>query len=375
MNQPRSESTGPAVHQLETPCLVVDSDVLQRNIDRMAEVARDAGVALRPHVKTHKTLTVGHRQIAAGASGITVAKIGEAEVFADAGFTDILIAYQIVGEAKIRRLITLARRVAVLTCVDSIEAAQAVSTEAVREGVVLRLLLDVDTGLHRTGCQPDDAVEIGGMIDALPGVSLTGVFSFAGYPLGDSALQARMAWSRQEAETAVAVAADLRSAGVDAATVSVAGTVCAPHATQVAGVTEIRPGTYAFGDMNYTRLGAQTLDDCALRIRTTVVGRPAEDRAVLDAGTKVLASDKAAAATVQVFGHLPDHPSSLITRAWEEHAVVELAAADRWLRVGDVVEVIPNHACVVTNLADSWHETRDGTVLATHSVAARGRVR
>jgi D-serine deaminase-like pyridoxal phosphate-dependent protein len=366
--------TGQAVHELETPCLVVDSDVLQRNIDRMAAVARDAHVALRPHVKTHKTPAVGHRQLAAGAAGITVAKVGEAEVFAEAGFTDVLIGYQIVGDAKVRRLTDLAQRIAVTTCVDSIAAAQGLSTEAERQGVVLRLLLDVDTGLHRTGCQPADAVAIGTAIGELPGVSLAGVFSFAGYPLGDPALEARIAWSRKDAETAVAVAADLRSAGLDATTVSVAGTVSAPHAAQVAGVTEIRPGTYAFGDMNYTRLGAQTVDECALRIRTTVVGRPAEDRAVLDAGTKVLSSDKAVAVPVHVFGHLPDHPSSLISRAWEEHAVVELASTDRWLQVGDVVEVIPNHACVVTNLADVWHEVRDGIVLASHAVAARGHV-
>lgn len=353
--------------ELDTPCLVVDLDKVDRNIAWMAGIAREHRVGLRPHVKTHKTPELARRQLEAGATGITVAKLGEAELFADAGCEDILVAYQIVGAEKIDRLIALSRRIKLRSCVDSLDAARELSAAATRAGVFLEILLDVDTGLHRTGCAPEVAADLAGKIGSLPGLIVAGVFTFAGYPSHDPNPEARRAWANQESQTLV----DLRRDGV----VSVAGTPCAPFAAEVGGVTEIRPGTYVFGDANCIHVGVMSEEDCALVVRTRVVSRPARDRAVLDAGSKVLTSDLLAGEVSGGFGRIVWHPKSRITRLWEEHAVVALAPEDQGLAVGDAVSVIPNHVCPAVNLADQWYGTRDGVVEETFPVAARGLVR
>lgn len=368
----QKNEVGLPVKELSTPCLVVDLDLLENNIERMARLAREQQVALRPHIKTHKTPALGHLQLEAGATGITVARLREGEVFASAGFDDILVAYQVVGPRKIERLINLSRRATVRSCVDNFDAAAELSAMAVKSGANLDLLLDVDTGLQRTGCHPHDAAELGSRINDLPNLTIAGVFSFAGYRPGKPDVDIRRAWAIQEAETTIGISHRLIERGIPATIVSVAGSACAPFAAEVPGVTEIRPGTYIFGDANYARLGAHPADSCALRVRATVVGRPRAEEAVLDSGTKALSSDRAAATDKDVFGYLPDHPASYINRIWEEHAVVQLAPEDRGLRVGDFVEVIPNHACVVMNLSNKWYGVRGGFVEQVHEIMARG---
>ncbi|MDA8271706.1 MAG: alanine racemase [Actinomycetota bacterium] len=365
---------GQPVEILETPCLVVDLDVLDRNVANMAQTVLSHGVNLRPHIKTHKTPSIGNKQLDSGAIGITAAKLTEAWVFADAGFDDILLAYQVVGAKKIQSLIELSQRVRVRSCVDNLEVSKELSQRAVSAGLKLQVLLDVDTGLQRTGCSPEEALELGISIAKLDGLDLVGVFSFAGYRPGDPNPDVRRAWARNEAETAVALAVGLRQKGVPAETVSVSGTPGTPFAIEVDGVTEVRPGTYVFGDMNYARLGVNSIDDCALRIRSTVVSRPAKDRAVIDAGTKVLAADRPSVINGPSFGHMPRHADSQITRAWEEHSVANLDKSDFTIKVGDVVEIIPNHVCVVTNLANHWYGVRDGVVREVHDIPARGLV-
>jgi D-serine deaminase-like pyridoxal phosphate-dependent protein len=347
---------------------------MEANIAAMAEVARSHGVGLRPHVKTHKVPALGRRQLDLGAIGVTVAKMGEAEVFGAEGFDEILVAYSIVGQQKVSRLIALARRVHVISCVDNFEAAEALSIAASREGVALDVLLDVDTGLNRTGCSPQEARALGNRVASMPGLRLIGVFTYAAYPAQDPDEIVRRAWSRHEAETAVDVALGLQADGIGATVVSVAGSACAAFAANVPGVTEVRPGSYVFGDANLVRLGVIERDACALYVRTTVVSRPAPDRAVLDAGTKTLSSDRPNATGGSTFGEIVDHAGSRITRAWEEHAVVELAKADQFLKVGDVVNVLPNHACPVVNLANQLYGVREGAVVEVHQIAARGLV-
>jgi D-serine deaminase-like pyridoxal phosphate-dependent protein len=368
------DERGRPVEALDTPCLVVDLDLVERNIIAMAERVAASGCALRPHVKTHKTPILAHQQILAGASGITVAKLGEAEIFAAAGCDDILLAYQVIGADKVSRLISLCRSVRLQSCVDNLGTAQALSRAAADAGVQLELLLDVDTGLGRTGCLPEQAVALGLRIASLPGLALNGVFTFAGYPSENPDPASRKAWAHREATAATDIAAELRDKGVPATTVSVAGTCCAAFALEVPGVTEVRPGTYIFGDANYARLGAHPWDACALTVRASVVSRPTPKRAVLDSGTKVLAADRSRVLPTPQFGHLVDRPESRITHVWEEHAVAELANDDTDLCVGDVVTIIPNHACVVMNLADRWYGVRRGIVEEIHAVAARGRV-
>ncbi len=382
MNGPRSlisnynprELIGQPVEMLDTPCLVVDLDILESNISNMAHTVSSHGVNLRPHIKTHKTPSVGKMQLSYGAVGITTAKLSEARVFADEGFDDILLAYQVVGKQKIKQLIELAKRVKLRSCVDNLEVAQALSEAAISAGIQLEVLLDIDTGLERTGCPPEEAKDLGTRIAKLDGLNLVGVFSFAGYRPGDPNPDVRKKWARNEAETAVAVALYLQNKGIPAYTVSVSGTPGTPFAIEVDGVTEVRPGTYVFGDMNYARLGIHGIDACALKIRSTIMSKPCQNRAVLDAGTKVLASDRPSVLKSPVFGQITMHPNSQITRVWEEHSVVELDESDFSRQVGDVVEVVPNHACVVTNLANYWFGVRDGIVEEINDVPARGLV-
>jgi D-serine deaminase-like pyridoxal phosphate-dependent protein len=340
-------------HELATPIPVVHLDLLESNLSGWAEAIARHGVGLRPHAKTHKTVEVARAQLERGAAGVTVAKPSEGLALLPSGVDDVFVAYPIVGDVRTVQLLELAREVRVTSCIDDLGAASALSTAAVDAGTVLEVLVDVDSGLRRTGLPPEEAVELGVAAAGLPGLNVMGVFSYAGYPSKLPDPERRRAWAHQEARTSVEVADALRDRGLHIDHVSVAGTLTARFAAEVGGVTEVRPGIYAFGDANTSRLGAMRLEDCALRILATVVARPAPDRAVVDAGTKALAADVGLDGT---FGHLPACPSARLTRIWEEHGVLELSPEDGGaggtdLRVGDRVEVVPNHVCPAVNLA------------------------
>lgn len=365
---------GESIEILETPCLTVDLDIMKANISTMAELVSSSGVNLRPHIKTHKSPSIGKLQLESGAVGITAAKLSEAWVFANEGFDDILLAYQVVSDNKIQNLIELAKKVKLRTCVDHLATAQKLSKAALSADIRLEVLLDVDTGLERTGCSPQEALDLGIQISKLQGLNLCGVFSYAGYRPGDPNPDVRRSWARNEAETAASLARSLQSQGVPANTVSVSGTPGAPFAIEVEGVTEVRPGTYVFGDMNYVRLGVLQIENCALKIRSTIISKPSKNRVVIDAGTKVLSSDRPSVIDGPSYGYLPQHPRSNISKAWEEHSVVDLHASDSSLNVGDVLEVIPNHVCVVTNLANYWHYVQNGTIQGLNTIPARGLV-
>ena len=364
------------VRDLDTPALVVDLDRLERNIGEMADGVRAAGARLRPHTKTHKTPEVARLQLERGAAGLTVAKLGEAEVLADAGCDDLLVANEIVGAPKLRRLARLAGRIRVRSCVDSLAGARMLSAAAVDAGVRCEVLLDVNTGLDRAGVAPEAAVALGAAIGALPGLALVGVFSYAGAAPGAPAADAHRAWAVREAETAAAIARELRARGFPATEVSVAGTASALHAAATPGVTEVRPGTYVFNDMNYSRLGIGAVERCALRIHSRVISRPAPDRAVIDAGSKVLTAEKRALGGEDPgFGFIEALPGTRIAALWEEHGVLRLDDDGRQLAVGDVIAIIPNHVCPTINLADSWYGVRAGTVEREYAIAARGKTR
>lgn len=359
---------------LDTPVLLVDLDQLERNIDKMAVLVREAGVKLRPHTKTHKTPEVARLQLDRGATGITVAKLGEAEVMAEAGCLDILIANEVIGEHKVERMARLSKKANLRSCVDSLEGAELLSRVAQRLGVRFTILLDVNTGLDRTGLSPTDAAKLGEQIADLPGLDLIGVFSYAGYKPGIPLESERRKWAEQEATIAVSVAKQLQSAGIEATEVSVAGSSSAPFAVSVPGVTEVRPGQYVFNDMNMQRMGMCELSDCALTIQARVISRPAPDRAVVDAGSKVLTTERRIIEGQDPgFGSVKGYEGVRIDALWEEHGVLQLDDAGRELRVGDVVEIIPNHVCPTVNLADSWYGVRDGVVEREFAVAARGR--
>lgn len=356
---------------LATPIPVVDLDLLEVNLASWAAAIAAEGVALRPHAKTHKSVEVARMQIAAGASGLTVAKPSEGLAMLPSGVDDVFVAYPIVGEARTAQLLELGRAVRVSSCIDDLGAATALSDAARDAGTKLDVLIDVDSGLRRTGLPPEDAVRLGVAASALPGLEVVGVFTYAGYPAMSPDPDKRRDWARQEASTAVEVAAALRERSVAAEVVSVGGTPTARFAAEVPGVTEVRPGIYAFGDANYARIGVVDPAACALRIVATVVGRPSADRVVLDAGTKALAADPGLDGT---FGSLPAHPDARFTRIWEEHGVLELTdggSGGGGLQVGDRVEIVPNHVCPAVNLASRLVALEGGEVVGHWEVLAR----
>jgi len=356
---------------IETPAVLVDLDVVERNVAAMAERARRAGVRLRPHAKTHKTVEIGRLQLAAGAGGLSVAKVGEAEVFAAAGFQDLFVAYPVVGEDKGRRLLALSDRARLAVGVDSPDGARTLDAVFRASGRRLDVLLKVDVGFHRVGVPPDQAVQAAQSISTLCGLRLRGVFTHAGHAYLAESPDGVGRIGQSEGSILVETAQRIRDAGIEIEEVSVGSTPTARHAMSVPGVTECRPGNYVFHDASQVSLGVCAPEDCALTVLATVVSVPAADRAVVDAGSKTLSSDP-----LRPSG--PGHGfvlgrRSRIARLSEEHGVIEVLPGEGF-RVGERVRILPNHACVVSNLHDRLLGVRGDRVEGELAVAARGRV-
>jgi D-serine deaminase-like pyridoxal phosphate-dependent protein len=357
---------------LETPAVLIDLDVVDRNVAAMAARARSHGVRLRPHAKTHKLPEIARLQLAAGAAGLSVAKTGEAEVFAGAGFDDLFVAYPVVGADKGRRLMELSDRVRLAVGVDSEEGARTLSEVFGPARRTLDVVLKVDVGLHRAGVAPEAAVEVARRIVALPALRLRGVFTHAGQAYLEETVQGVAEVGRHEGRTLAAVGQALREAGMPIEEVSVGSTPTAPHAMAEPGVTECRPGNYVYHDASQVGLGSCAIEDCAMTVLATVVSVPAPDRAVLDAGSKTLSSDPLRPRPGG-YGWILGRRSR-IDRLSEEHGVVSVEPGESF-RVGERVRVLPNHACVVSNLHDVLVGVRGERVEAELAVAARGRVR
>ncbi len=344
----------------QTPYLAVDVDALDRNLAAMAASAHARGTSLRPHAKTHKCLEIARKQVDAGAIGLSVATIGEAEVFADAGFTDLFIAYPIWADGeKGTRLRALAGRAQLRVGVDSVEGI------ALLAGADLDVLVELDSGHHRTGVQPDDVVRVArAAIDA--GLGVTGVFTFPGHSYGPG-LRRQAA---DDEDAALRRAAELLAdAGIDAPIHSGGSTPTAAIAGS--SVTEVRPGIYPFYDAQQVELGVAAFDQVALTAMSTVIHRDTLS-VVLDAGSKVLGADQPAWATGQ--GRLPDFPDARIVLLSEHHAKAVFPDDGALLpELGRVVRIAPNHVCAAVNLADELVVVQNGEVVDTWRVAARGR--
>lgn len=327
-----------------TPIAVVDDAVVSRNIERMQGIAHAADARLRPHAKTHKSARVSRRQLEAGAVGLTVATIREAEYFAEHGVDDLLLAHPPVGEPKLIRLRALADRVPRLAVTtDSLEVAASLPA-------TVEILWEIDTGQHRVGMEPGPvAIEaVQTLVERLGPERFRGLLTHAGhsYKTPDRSDQLRIA--REEVGLLLTMADELRTRGIEVAEISVGSTPTAALAAEVGGMTELRPGTYVYGDANQVALGSLSLDDCALAIVATVVSTPEWRRIVIDAGAKALAADAAAPGRTG-HGLVLGHPDWVIERLSEEHGVVTSAKPIE-ARVGDRVAVIPNHVCVTVNL-------------------------
>jgi D-serine deaminase-like pyridoxal phosphate-dependent protein len=363
-----------SLDHLATPFLYVDLDRMNSNIDTMAAAARGLRVRLRPHAKTHKVPEIARLQIAAGATGITVAKVSEAEVFADAGIDDLFVAYQVVAPAQLQRLVRLARRVQLRSAVDSREGAEVLSRAATGAGVEVAVMLEIDLGIGRTGVRAGVAAcELAQRIAALPGLKLNGVYGFRGFRASAEGGESRETWGRAEGEALAAAADDLRAVGLSIVEVSAGSTPTAVPAAGACGVTEIRPGQYVFGCANVVAQGAMRPDEVALFARATVISRPADDRVVVDAGSKTLSTDGPWEAG-RGFGYLASDPSTRVVSLWEEHGVLGIGESARGLRVGDRVSIVPNHVCTAINLHDRLVGVHDDRIEAVWMIAARGRI-
>jgi D-serine deaminase-like pyridoxal phosphate-dependent protein len=358
-----------------TPYVLIDGAKMERNVLKMAEVAKVNGVALRPHVKTHKIPGIAREQLEAGAAGITVAKLSEAEVMADGGIEDVFVAYPLVTDAKIRQAIRLGERVRLVVGVDSLEGAKRLS--AVAEGHTLEVRLEVDTGLRRTGVLYDEAVGLAGVIEAMGNLDLIGIYTYRGAVLGGSKTLELEKAGLEEGQLMVSLADMLRERGIRVDDVSVGSTPTAEYVAKVEGVTEIRPGTYVFYDRMQARLGACSLDECAAMVVCTVVSRPARDLAIIDGGSKTFATDVAPGTeplNLEGYGHIVGYPDAVLERLTEEHGMLSVDE-DCDLQVGDTVQVIPNHICSTVNLHDAVYLVGEDGAVEETLVAARGKVR
>jgi len=328
---------------------------------------------LRPHIKTHKTLEIAQMQLRAGATGITCAKLGEAEVYAAHGFQDIFVAYPVIGPVKARRAAQLARTCQLIIGVESVVGIQQLSEAANKEGVTLSVRLELDSGLRRTGALPEAAEELCRLILAAPGLHLDGIFTFRGASFPGAPTRDRDVLGRLEGEWMVAQAERLRAAGIPIASVSVGSTPTALAAASVPGVTEVRPGTYVFFDRMTTRAGTSTAGEIALTILATVVSRPAPDIAIVDAGSKTFCGDIVPAnAGLEGYGITVDGVSGIVERMNEEHGIVRLAAGYN-PAIGDKLAFFPNHVCTSVNLSDELVIVQQGIVEDRWRVAARGQ--
>lgn len=323
---------------------VVDEEVRERNLERMQDRAAAHGLRLRPHAKTHKSGYVALRQLAHGAVGVTAATMREAEVFAGAGVADLLIAHPPVGEPKLRLLHDLATRVPRLAvAIDTVELAAALPPQ-------VEVLWEVDTGLHRLGTSPGEATlaAVKELVGTIGRERFRGLMTHGGHSYRASDDVQLTAAARDESGGLVASAELIRGAGIDVRELSIGSTPTAAHVEVAGAVTEMRPGTYVYGDANQVTLGSQALEDCALIVVATVVSRPERTRAVIDAGSKALPADLRVA-RLDGYGSVLGHPGVRLDRMSEEHGVL-VSEETIGLRAGDRVAIVPAHVCTCVNL-------------------------
>lgn len=366
---------GLAVEELDTPCVIIDLDKMKANIDRVVGFATQHGVKYRPHTKTHKIPAIAHLQLAAGASGITVARPGEAEVMAAAGIDDIFIAHIVVGAGKIRRMAALARRVRLAVGVDNLDQARMLSQVFRYEAAPLDVMIEIDTGHLRAGVQPPAAPALAAQIARLPGLRVRGIFTHEGHDYYARSLDELATIAANAQQQMVTAGRQVSEVLGYRCWVSIGSTPSLASHVLLEGIDEIRPGTCVFYDAAQAGVLGHT-DWCAATVMATVISTPAADRAVVDAGSKTLTSDRREGESLLAtrgYGIIVGHPDLEIARLSEEHGVIVGAGAGHRFKVGDRVRIIPNHICTVINLRDHVYGVRDGRVEVIWEVAARGR--
>jgi D-serine deaminase-like pyridoxal phosphate-dependent protein len=361
-----------SVNDLATPALVLDAAKVRRNIERLAEYAAAHHIKIRPHTKTHKQRFLAQMQLDAGASGLTTAKVSEAEVISDPA-QDVLVAYPPVGRARSTRLAELARDRSVTVALDSLSAVEEIAAAAQSARTTVGVLVDLDVGMGRTGVvSPDATLALAQAIDRASNLRLAGIMIYPGHvwePPGEQHAALRAVGNLIGQTIAL-----WREHGLEAQIVSGGSTPTAYQSHLVEGLTEIRPGTYIFNDMNTVWGGYCSLDDCAAWIAATVVSTAVPGQFVIDAGSKTLTKDPCIPKPERGFGHIVEYPDACITKLSEEHGQVDVSRSASRPKVGDRVTVIPNHICPCVNLQDSVWWSEPGARLRPLPVDARGKL-
>lgn len=352
--------TNRTISDLDTPAVVVDLDRAEANIAKLQSYLDEHRIANRPHVKTHKLPLLAQRQMAAGAVGITVQTLGEAEVMADAGLTDILVTYNLIGRAKAERLAALATRVKIKVAVDNEVALRTVADAAERAGRPIGVLIEFESGKKRQGVlEPAEALALARQVVTTDHLHFEGLLTYPASPavgrFVDEAIRL------------------FDEAGIEVRTVSAGGTPHMWKAHEIHGITEYRAGTSVYHDRKSVERGEASLDECALFVHVTVVSMPEEGRGVIDAGSKVLTSDLVPSEMGEGYGAIVEYPQAVIRELSEEHGAVDFSRCDDRPRIGDRLTVLPNHVCPVSNLVDEVVLHRGGTVESVLPVAARGK--
>ena len=360
-------------HEIATPAILIDAARVRRNLKAMADYAKTHRLGLRPHTKTHKSVRLGKAQMEMGAVGLTVAKVSEAKIMAQAT-GDLLMAYPAVDASRCTALAEIALSTRVRVGLDSTTAADHLAEAARSAGSTIGVLVDLDVGHHRTGVQsPAESLSLAQHIARTAGLRLDGIMFFPGH-LSHGPPSANVP-GLAAIDALLAQTLDLwMRSGLQAAIVSGGSTPTAGQSHLITRLTELRPGTYIFNDINSVASGCATLDDCAARIVTTVVSTAVPGQVVLDAGSKTLTSDRCGPAPDSGHGHVVEYPDAKITKLSEEHAQVDIGACDGSPKVGDRVTVIPNHICPCVNLQDSFWWQEPGEQPVQVSVDARGKV-
>jgi D-serine deaminase-like pyridoxal phosphate-dependent protein len=370
--------------QLRTPCVLVDSARVERNLERLQSAATSRGLRLRPHAKTHKSVALAVRQITGGAAGICCAKLGEAEVFAAAGIEDIRLPYPL-NPINADRVVELLDRTRLSFILDHLDVARGWSEAMQRAERDVDVLIKVDVGFHRCGIDPErpDAADLVARIAELPGLRFRGLLSHAGHGYGATSEEEVRAIAEAEARTLNALAGAVRTKGIDVPEISVGATPTVRYSLEQDGLTELRPGNYIYFDRTQVALGAADWDDCALTVLARVVAKPEAGRIILDSGSKTLTNDLArgfapapgyGAVLRSITGLQTPDESLSIERLSEEHANVRVDPGAQALEPGALVRIVPNHSCVVSNLVDAAWLVEGERIGERLEISARGRI-
>lgn len=359
------------IYDLDTPALLIDLDRLEANISWMAGLAKEGKKHLRPHAKTHKTPEIARMQLNKGAIGLTCAKVGEAEVFAANGVTDIFVANQIVGGSKISRLISLAEKIKISVGVDSYETADPISRAASARGLKVGVRVEVDTGLKRSGTRSlEETLKLVRDIAMMPGLEFEGIFTYEGLIYTVGSCEDRAELVKNVSKFLRELRQSLAEAGYMPNIISVGSTPAAPLMSKEDGPNEMRCGVYVFCDRMQVSRGIED-SRCALTALSTVISVRPDNRVIIDAGTKTLASDKPFSDLTM--GSILDDPSYLFLAASEEHGHLQIDGVPR-VKVGDKLRIVPNHACTCVNLHDTLYGFRGEQVETIWKIQARGKV-